>query len=211
MPALTNPNIPALDLEQVAPAPEDRYAFAAVQVLRRSLRELWDGDLAKATHSIDLMPDEKPKASAGALFLAVRGMSKYQPDEWGATVMIDVQVAISLRTANVPYDRLGKYAQVRSEGSSPNPKSVISWVSQSVVMALLCNARKLVELSNTDHPQYPPLIQQLRLPEIEPPRPVGPEHFLATDEDNDIDFVGLLQVVKLSGGIYRFSHVPNLA
>jgi hypothetical protein len=212
MPALTSPNIAALNLSSVAPAAEDRYAYATVQILRRALRNLWNGDLDKATHSIDLMPDEKPKASAGAMFFAVKGMARYTPDEWGATVAVSVQIAVSLRTANIPWDRLGQYAQVRSEGSSSNPRAVISWLSQAAAMAVLCNTHAIVDLSNQDHPNFPPLLDQLRRVEIEAPRIVGADHYLSTDDlDNDINSVGLLQIVKLSGGLYRFSQVPTPA
>lgn len=211
-PASVTPT-PVLARQDLDGSAGDRYAFTARDILRESLTPLLFGNQSKrAAESIEIMPGDEPKPNCGQVFLGLRSTeTRLQGPEY-TIVEVKVLVAVTLRTADIPYDRQGRIAYQESSLLTKSPYQALSVVRESIDKALTHNPEVFVRTNRQDRfVNDPPLLTPLWLEQEDDVRDVGPEHFWVPDDNdpNSRQQLGVFQLLMFGGGLQNRNRFLN--
>lgn len=170
---------------------------AVVDELRSSLT---DSFITDRTSNILVMPDGKPAATGGVVFIAVHPGGSFNPlvDTYGDTIQesYEVTCTISQRTRNVPEDRIGKSLFIEQTKSLSR---IAVKVRESIanVLSLKTDVEALMAAESVSGG----VVELLRWSRISPPVPRDKFWFMSTDPyDADTQPAGYSCEVTFVGG-----------
>lgn len=183
----------------------DIYLQACLKALRADTTLFPEQKVAAA--SCLIMPDDRPAPNAGYLFIGLRlgDQSTVSQPAKALHDKIAIKVAISVRTTDIPTDRVGNNRYSTTD-TTKTPRLTVNEIKEQVTQVLHQNdtvlgyAQDLIE-TDSHYPILTPLSYSSG--SGTGPRVVGPEHYQSNNPEstnkgrNDS---GLLLILTFSGG-----------
>lgn len=168
---------------------QDVYLQAALALLRENRNLFPVASLANA--SCLIMPDDRVAPNAGRLFIGLRPAQHMvvDPSPYHLYDRVGVIVTITLRTADVPSDRVGQNRVSRTKTKTRPYPPTITEAKDHVIRTLhanndvVCKAQQIIlaeEEGQLDYPALTPLHYQSV--NASGPTVVGSDHFLSGNE-----------------------------